>query len=221
MAHVFVTGATGYLGRGLIPELLAHGHRVRGLVRPGRECGLPVGCEAVVGDALDAASYAHAIAPADTFIHLVGVAHPSPSKAKQFQTIDLASARLAAVAARAANVGHFIHVSVAQPAPVMHAYIAARAAAEQAILDAGLNATILRPWYVLGPGHRWPYLLSPVFWLLERLPGTRETACRLGFVTLAEMTRALRHAVDHPVSGIRIRAVPEIREPAQELPPKI
>jgi uncharacterized protein YbjT (DUF2867 family) len=212
MAHVFVTGATGYLGRSLIAELLARGHRVRGLVRPGSESRLPAGCEAVAGDALDAGSYNAAIAPADTFVHLVGVSHPSPSKAEQFRTIDLASAKIAAVAARAAGVNHFIYVSVAQPAPVMHAYIAARMAAEQAIRDTGLNATILRPWYVLGPGHRWPYLLLPVFRLLALLPATRETARRIGFVTLAEMTACLCRAVETPASAVRVLTVAEIRE---------
>ncbi|HEY8101807.1 MAG TPA: NAD(P)H-binding protein [Burkholderiaceae bacterium] len=212
MANVFITGATGYLGRSLITALLARGHQVRGLVRAGSEHKLPPGCKAVVGDALDAASYVQAIAPADTLIHLVGVPHPSPSKAEQFQTIDLASARIAASNARAAGIKHFIYVSVAQPAPVMQSYIAARAAAEQAIREAGLNATILRPWYVLGPGHRWPYLFLPLVWLLERLPTTRETARRLGFVTLAEMTAALCRAVETPASGVRILTVAEIKK---------
>lgn len=215
MAQVFVTGATGYMGRSVITALLARGHRVRGLVRPGSEQKLPAGCEAVTGDALDAASYAHLIAPADTLIHLVGVPHPNPSKAAQFQTIDLASAKIAASNAHAAGIKHFIYVSVAQPAPVMQAYVAARAAAEQSIRATGLNATILRPWYVLGPGHRWPYLLLPIFWLLEYLPRTRETARRLGFVTLPQMTAALSRAVESPVSGIRIMTVNEIRETAR------
>jgi hypothetical protein len=41
---VFVTGANGYLGRRLVPALLARGHRVTALVRPGRESLLPGGC---------------------------------------------------------------------------------------------------------------------------------------------------------------------------------
>jgi len=212
MAHVFITGASGYMGRSLITALLARGHQVRGLVRAGSQHKLPAGCEAVIGDALNAASYVEAIAPTDTFIHLVGVPHPNPSKAKQFETIDLASAKIAAKNARAAGIRHFIYVSVAQPAPVMQSYIAARATAEQAIREEGLNATILRPWYVLGPGHRWPYLLLPIAWLLERLPGTRETARRLGFVTLDEMTATLCRAVESPASGIQILAVANIRE---------
>ncbi|HSD40612.1 MAG TPA: hypothetical protein VLD36_01990 [Burkholderiales bacterium] len=57
-------------------------------------------------------------------------------------------------AASAAGVRHFVYLSVAQPAPVMHAYIAARAAAETRLRASGLDAPILRPWYVLGRGHR-------------------------------------------------------------------
>jgi len=212
LAHIFITGATGYMGRSVITALLARGHQVRGLVRAGSERKLPAGCEAVIGDALNATTYIDTIAPADTFIHLVGVPHPNPSKAAQFQTVDLASAKIAAANAQAAGIQHFIYVSVAQPAPVMQAYVAARVAAEQAIRNTGMHATILRPWYVLGPGHRWPYPLLPLFWLLEHVPGTRDTARRLGFVTLAEMTAALCHAVEAPASEVRILPVAGIRE---------
>ena len=75
----------------------------------------------------------------------------------------------------------------------------------------GMNATILRPWYVLGPGHRWPYLLLPMYWLCELLPPTRKGARRLGLITLAQMLSALIHAVENPAAGIRIIEVPEIR----------
>ena len=211
MAHVFVTGATGYLGRSLIPALLARGHRVRALTRrPAPD--LPAGCEQVRGDALDGATYVDAIAPCDTLVHLVGVAHPGPAKAAQFISIDLASATIAATNAQRAGIAHFVYVSVAQPAPVMRAYVAARAAAEQAIREAGLHATILRPWYVLGPGHRWPYALLPLYRLLECIPATRAHAQRLGLVSLAEMTRALCHAVDAPpAAGMRVLDVAQIR----------
>ena len=70
----------------------------------------------------------------------------------------------------------------------------------------------LRPWYVLGPEHRWPYALLPVYWLLERIPGTRDGARRLGLVSLAQMIRALVYAIEKPVHGIRVLGVPEMRK---------
>jgi uncharacterized protein YbjT (DUF2867 family) len=123
----------------------------------------------VVGNALDPATFTARVAPAGTFLQLVGVAHPSPAKAEQFRSVDLASARASAEAAASAGVSHFVYVSVTQPAPVMRAYVAARAEAEAAIRAAGLSATFVRPWYMLGPGHRWPYVLLPAYGLLERV----------------------------------------------------
>lgn len=163
------------------------------------------------GNALDGGSYARQVQPADTFVQLVGVSHPNPSKAAEFRSIDLVSAMGAVQAAVQAGIQHFIYVSVAHPAPVMKAYIEVRTQCESAIRESGMNATILRPWYVLGPGHRWPYALIPMYWLMERLPGTRDGARRLGLVTHAQMVRALSSAVENPACGVRILEVPEIR----------
>jgi len=94
---------------------------------------------------------------------------------------------------------------------VMHAYIAVRKECEASIEAAGLNATILRPWYVLGPGHRWPYVLLPFYRLAELFPKSREGALRLGLVTVEQMIHALTFAIENPVQGRRIVSVPEIR----------
>ena len=209
--RVFVAGGTGYVGRPLITRLLERGHEVRALVRPGSEKKLPAGCQAISGDALDGKSYSAKISPADTFLQLVGVAHPNPSKAAEFRSVDLASSQSAVEAASAAGVQHFVYISVAHPAPMMKAYIEVRSQCESMINQSGLNATILRPWYVLGPGHRWPYLLLPIYKLMELLPSTREGATRLGLVTLEQMVGALVHAVETPARGVRIVEVPEIR----------
>lgn len=212
MPHrIFLTGGTGYVGSRLIPLLAARGHEVVALVRLGSESRLPAGCTAVAGDALDGASYQQHVSGCDTFIQLVGVAHPSPAKAKKFVAVDQRSGMEAIHAAQRAGIAHFIYVSVAHPAPAMHAYIAARSACEAELEASGLNATILRPWYVLGPGHRWPYALIPFYWLAERIPSTREGARRLGLVTVKQMLNALAAAVERPASGVKIVEVPAIR----------
>ena len=89
--------------------------------------------------------------------------------------------------------------------------LALRSRAEQLIRESGLNATFVRPWYVLGPGHRWPALLTPCYWMLERLPATRDSALRLGLVTLAQMVAALVRAVEDPPVAVRIIETAEIR----------
>ena len=206
-----MTGGTGYMGSRLIPLLAGRGHAVAALVRPGSEAKVPPGCRVVVGDALDADTFAAQVPPADTLVQLVGVAHPSPAKADLFRRVDLPSARASADAAARAGVAHFVYVSVARPAPAMKAYQEARAEGEAASEKEGLKATFLRPWYVLGPGHRWPLLLLPGYWLAERLPSTRDAALRLGLVTLGQMLAALVFAVENPPAGIRIVDVPGIR----------
>jgi len=181
------------------------------LVRSESQNKLPPGCEPVLGNALDAASYAERIHPSQTFVQLVGVSHPSPAQAAEFQAIDRESALGAIESARQAEVQHFIYLSVAQPAPVMKSYIAVRAECENALRGSGMNATIVRPWYVLGPGHRWPYLLLPMYWFFEQLPATRAGAQRLGLVTLSQMTRLLVSVVENPSLGTRLVEVPQIR----------
>jgi len=207
---IFIAGGTGYMGSRLAPMLLARGHLVRALTRIPSVAKLPPGCHPVFGSAVGGRYESH-VPEGCTFVHLVGVAHPSPAKAEQFRTVDLASLRVSVAAAQSARARHFVFVSVAHPAPAMKAYIAVRQECEQIIQESGLNATILRPWYVLGPGHLWPYALLPMYWLMERIPFTRAGALRLGLVTLPQMLNALIEAVESPCQGTKIVDVPAIR----------
>ena len=94
----------------------------------------------------------------------------------------------------------------------MKAFIAVRIECEAMIRSSGMAATFVRPWYVLGPGHRWPCALIPFYWVCERLSCTREGARRLGLVTLDQMVRALVCAVENPVPGMQVLDVPDIRK---------
>ena len=74
---VFITGGTGYIGRRLSAVLLARGHGVRVLTRAASAPRVVGGAISVIGDALDAASFAAGLRPRDTLVHLVGTPHPS------------------------------------------------------------------------------------------------------------------------------------------------
>lgn len=214
---IFLTGGTGFLGRSLATELLRRDHRVRALVRPGSESRVVTGCEIVHGDALHAETYAPNIAPADTFVHLVGVSHPSPSKANEFRAIDLVSCREAVNAVKRAGIKHFVYLSVARPAPMMKEYQAVRAEGERMVLESGIPATFVRPWYVLGPGRSWPIVLQPFYAFARLFPSTREGANRLALVTLQQMTQTLAWAVENPSERLQIFEPPQIKLGGQGL----
>lgn len=211
MTQVFVTGGTGYVGRPLIEKLLARGHDVRALARAGSERKLPRGVTACIGNALDGSTFRQYVASGDTLVHLVGTPHPGPGKAAEFQRIDLVSIRESVRVAREAGVAHFVYMSVAQPAPIMKDYVAVRAEGERLLRESGIPTTAVRPWYVLGPGHRWPYLLVPLYTLWNAIPATRETAQRLSLVTLEQMVESLVAAIERPAAGFRVVTAPEIK----------
>ena len=175
---------------------------------------IPAGATAVIGDALNEDSIAGALRAGDTVIHLVGTPHPSPTKADQFDRVDLMSIRCTVGAAKRAGIDHLVYVSVAQPAPVMAHYLWVRSLGEAMIREAELTASILRPWYVLGPGHWWPKVIAPLYRLAEMIPATRASAERLGLVTIEQCVTALvREAENPPRTGQRrIIDVPGIRQ---------
>ena len=218
---MFVTGATGYLGRPLVE--LAAGARAPG--SRARQAGIgserPAGVEIVRGDALSAPDLAPAMSAGETLVQLVGTPRPSPAKAQQFRDVDLVSIRAASEAAVLARIAHIVYVSVAHPAPMMRAYIAVRREGESLVRATGIPATILRPWYVLGPGHWWPYGLLPAYWLLEHVPSKREAALRLGLVTHAQMIAALMSAIERGPEGAGVMEVPAIRNARRRRAPTV
>lgn len=211
MAKVFVTGGSGYLGSRLIADLLKRGHEVSGLVRAKSAPKLPAGARVVLGDPLLIDSFGEHVRGHDTFVHLVGVGRPSPWMAQQFRDIDLSSIKAALYAAQRVGVQHFVYISVAHPAPIMQAYINVRMEGEARVRVGGIPATILRPWYVLGPGRRWPTFLLPAYRVCEAIPWTRDFALRLGLVEVDQMIDTLTWAVEHPSRGWRVLGVPDIR----------
>lgn len=208
---VVISGATGYLGRPLAARLIANGHRVRAVTRVTSVTRVPVGVEPAVADPLDARSIARCVPCGATFVHLVGTPRPAPWKGREFESVDRPAAMASIQAAAMAGAGHFIYVSVAHPAPVMRAYVDVRKACEESLAASGLRHTILRPWYVLGPGHWWPYALTPLYAMAGLVPAWRESARRLGLVTHGEMIAAFEWAVANRPEGSRVMGVAEIR----------
>ncbi|WP_169924238.1 MULTISPECIES: NAD-dependent epimerase/dehydratase family protein [Sphingomonas] len=157
-----VTGATGGVGRTLVPLLAAHGWRVRATGRtPGGEDRdiLPLDLTQPLPPGL--------CAGVDTVFHLAARSSPWGPRAA-FAAINHDATRRLAAAARDAGCRRFVHVSTPSiyvttadrmgiterdaPAPrFANAYAATKWQAEQVVRDAGIPATILRPHAIVGP----------------------------------------------------------------------
>lgn len=209
---IFITGGTGYIGSRLISELLRRNFEITALVRKGSESKLPDGCKIIFGDALDRSTYEKYISGCDTFIHLTGVSHPGPGKKEQFKSIDLVSIEQAVKAASEFDIKHFIYLSIAHPAPVMKEYIKVRRQGEKLLVKSKISSTFIRPWYVLGPGHYWPYIILPFYKIAELIPMTKEAAIRLGLVKINHIINCLVYSVINPAADIRIFDVKDIKK---------
>jgi uncharacterized protein YbjT (DUF2867 family) len=214
MKQIFITGGTGYIGSRLIKILLQKDYAVKALVRNGSENKLPKGCDYIIANPFDAKSFVNEIPAGSTFIQLLGVAHPGPKKKEQFKQIDLASVKASAAAAKCGRVNHFIYVSVAQtPTTIMRDYQQCRAEGEACIRATQIPATFIRPWYVVGPGHYWPLIFSPIFKILEWIPSTSQKAKALRLVSLKQMLNTLTNAVETaPAEGVNIIEIENIRK---------
>ncbi|MBL8015881.1 MAG: NAD-dependent epimerase/dehydratase family protein [Ignavibacteria bacterium] len=210
--EIFITGGSGYIGSRLIPRLLDCGLKVTALVRAGSEKKIDSRCNIVIGNALDSSTYSAYVKDGCIFIHLVGVAHPGPGKEKEFLEIDMVSIEEAVKTAKSAGASQFIYLSVAEPAPVMKEFIEVRKYGERLLAESGLNAVFIKPWYVLGPGHYWPYLLLPFYLICMLIPPLSTTARRLYPVKLDKVLNAIVDSVKYPVKGIRSISTDELRK---------
>ena len=165
-----VTGATGYIGGRLVPELLAAGHRVRCLARsPERLRDHPWAgrVDVVRGDVTDAASVADALAGVDVAYYLV---HALGS-GRDFQDADRRAARVFADCAREAGVRRIVYLGGLTPAGVperdLSPHLRSRAEVGRILLESGVPTTVLRAAVVLGSGSASFEMLR---YLTERLP---------------------------------------------------
>jgi uncharacterized protein YbjT (DUF2867 family) len=204
MQHrVFVTGATGFVGRALIPALRAEGYGVRCLVRRGSELDLR-GCEAierVEGDVLAPGPLEGLMAGCDTVVHLVGIIREHRARGVTFDRVHVQGTGNVLRAAAGAGVRRFVHLSSLGTRPGARSrYHQTKWAAEEAVRGSGLPWTIFRPSIIYGRGDGFVSLLAGMVRRSAVVPVIGSGRQRLQPVPVEQVAEAMARSVGMPAT---------------------
>ncbi|WP_260483404.1 NAD-dependent epimerase/dehydratase family protein [Sphingomicrobium flavum] len=148
---IAVTGATGFVGQRLLEVAAQRGLKLRALTRrdqPARD-----GVTWVRGDLEDAPALAELVADTSAIIHIAGVIN-APDR-EGFEVGNVTGTANLLIAAQAANVPRFVHVSsLAAREPDLSLYGGSKARSEALVQQSGITHAIVRPPAVYGPGDR-------------------------------------------------------------------
>ncbi len=154
--HVFLTGASGFVGAYILRELLKQGHTARCLLRdPSVELAATDGVEKVKGDVTNPKSLTGLLRGCDAVIHLVGIIDEKPSKGITFEAIHYEGTKNIVNEAVDSGIGRYVQMSAnGARADGVSAYQVTKWKAEQYVERAGFDHwCILRPSLVFGkPG---------------------------------------------------------------------
>jgi uncharacterized protein YbjT (DUF2867 family) len=145
-SSVLVTGATGFVGARLVPELIARGHSVKAMTRNPDEYDGPG--TAVYGDVHDPGTLAEALAGVDVAVYLV---HSLDDD--DFERKDGAAARGFGLAAAATGVGQIVYLGgLGEEDGHLSAHLRSRREVERLLSESGVPVTVLRAAIVVGAG---------------------------------------------------------------------
>jgi uncharacterized protein YbjT (DUF2867 family) len=158
---VAVLGATGFVGRSLVPALAEHAE----VVAVSRRGGTPEGnsVRAVAADATDATAMRRAVEGADVVYYLV---HSLGSA--EYAELDRLAARTVASSAAAAGVSQIVFLGgLGDDAPDLSPHLRSRAETAAVLVAGSVPVTILRAAVVVGHGSAG---FETIVALVDRLP---------------------------------------------------
>jgi NADH dehydrogenase len=199
--RVLVTGATGFVGNEVVKELLARGHRVRALVRPGSEAKLQVRDRVgeVFGDILDRETVFQAAQGCDAVIHLVGIIREFPRRGVTFERLHVEATHNAVDAAKAAGARRYLQMSAlgARPEPA-DPYHTTNHRADEYVMASGLAWTIFRPSVIYGPGDQSINLFAKIVKSSPVYPVIGDGNYQMQPIPVWKVAKALAQALELP-----------------------
>jgi NADH dehydrogenase len=210
MSTVLVTGASGFVGSHLLPELLGAGHRVVALVRsPGAgekvtrrlPAALAANVELRTGDVDRPATLPAALAGVDAVVHLVAI--PRDRKGgRQLLAVNLDGTRNVIAAMQATGIQRLVHLGAmgVEDREELH-YAKSKARAERAVRESALDWTILKPSLLFGPGDGFFNIVADLVRLspgIVPVPGDGKS--RFQPLHVADLALCLRLSVERPTT---------------------
>jgi NADH dehydrogenase len=150
---VFLTGATGFVGRHMLERLLAEGHAVRALVRDPQRANLAehANADLVVGDIVEGTGLAPGMQGCDAVIHLVGIIVEKGTNT--FERVHHVGTRNVVEAAKRTGIKRFVQMSaLGVRANGVAPYQTTKWKGEEEVRQSGIPFCILRPSLIFGEG---------------------------------------------------------------------
>lgn len=187
-----ITGGTGFVGSHLLDRALAAGLQVRALTR--RPQPSRAGLAWVEGALDDPGALGRLVQGCDAVIHVAGVINGDP---EAFRIGNVAGTEAMVGAAADAGIGRFVHVSsLAAREPGLSAYGHSKACAEEAVIAAGGDWTIVRPPAIYGPRDR---ELLELFRIARRGVVPLPSRGRLSVIAVGDLCDLLLACVARPI----------------------
>jgi uncharacterized protein YbjT (DUF2867 family) len=208
MSTILVTGASGFVGGHLLPELLGAGHRVAALVRTAGagenvKRRLPPALadrvELRTGDVSRPETLRAAIAEVDAVIHLVAVPRDW-NGGKLLLAVNLDGTRNLIAAMQASGVRRLVHLGAlgVEDREELH-YARSKARAERSVMESGLDWTILKPSLLFGRGDGFFNIIASLVRLspgIVPVPGDGKS--RFQPLHVGDLALCLRLAIERP-----------------------
>ena len=197
--QVLVTGGTGVVGNGVIPELLAAGHHVRLMSRSAskQSSAWPETVTCINGDVTDPDSIRGAADDCDAVIHITGIVDEQPPEIT-FEKVNIAgTANIVAEAARA-GVQRLIFVSSLGADRGDSPYHKSKLEAEKIVAGFPREWIIVRPGHVFGPGDEMISMVLKMVRTSPVVPAVGVGQHRFQPIWYQDFGKGLAACVDHP-----------------------
>jgi uncharacterized protein YbjT (DUF2867 family)/membrane protease YdiL (CAAX protease family) len=195
--RIAVAGGTGFVGRHVVEALQGRGHTVLALARGER--ALPPGAAFVRCDLAREAVPAGALRGCDAVVNLAGIKRAEG--AQTFEAVHVEGTRRLLEACRQAGVRRFVHLSVVcSRADTASPYHDTKWRAEELVRSSGLDATVLKPGVIYGPGDDMVTHLVKMIRFAALFPVVGRGRSLLQPVDVRDVAEAVAAALERPQS---------------------